>query len=180
MSDYIFDKNAEDRELGRLRLIEAAVDSDTIGLLEETGVTRGWSCLELGAGAGSIVEWLGTRVGQEGSVVAVDRKTAYLQRFSSSPYRVIEGDVLDLALEGKVDLLHARYVLIHNKQDQEILKKILAVVRQGGFVVLEEPDFTSTLWLNPCGDAADQRVNEAICRMFTNARLDPAYGLGLP
>ena len=42
MSDYIFDKNAEDRELGRLRLIEAAVDSDTIGLLEETGVTRGW------------------------------------------------------------------------------------------------------------------------------------------
>ena len=85
MSDYIFDKNAEDRELGRLRLIEAAVDSDTIGLLEETGVTRGWSCLELGAGAGSIVEWLGTRVGQEGSVVAVDRKTAYLRRFLVLP-----------------------------------------------------------------------------------------------
>ncbi|HET9884930.1 MAG TPA: SAM-dependent methyltransferase, partial [Candidatus Binatia bacterium] len=38
----------------------------------------------------------------------------------------------------------------------------------------------STLWLNPGGDAADQRVNEAICRMFTNAGLDPAYGLGLP
>ena len=180
MSDYIFDKKAEDRELGRLRLIEAAVDSDTIGLLEETGVTRGWSCLEVGAGAGSIVEWLGTRVGQEGSVVAVDRQTAYLRRFSSAPYRVIEGDVLDLALEGKVDLLHARYVLIHNKQDREILRKIQAVVRPGGFVVLEEPDFTSTLCLNPCGDAADQRVNEAICRMFTNAGLDPAYGLGLP
>ena len=134
----------------------------------------------MGAGAGSIVEWLGTRVGQEGSVVVVDRKTAYLRRFSSAPYRVIEGDVLDLALEGKVDLLHARYVLIHNKQDREILRKIQAVVRPGGFVVLEEPDFTSTLWLNPGGDAADQRVNESICRMFTNAGLDPAYGLGLP
>ena len=40
--------------------------------------------------------------------------------------------------------------------------------------------FYIALWLNPCGDAADQRVNEAICRMFTNASLDPAYGLGLP
>ena len=135
MSDYIFDKTAEDRELGRLRLIEAAVDCDTISLLEETGVTRGWNCLEVGAGAGSIVEWLGTRVGQEGSVVAVDRKTAYLRRFSSAHYRLIEGDVLDMALEDKVDLLHARYLLIHNKQDQEILKKIQAVVRPEGFIV---------------------------------------------
>lgn len=180
MSDYIFDKNAEDRELARLKLIEAAVDSDTIGLLEETGVTRGWSCLELGSRRRLHREWLGTRVGQKGRVVAVDRKTAYLRRFSSYPYRVIEGYVLDLVLEGKMDLLHARYVLIHNKQDQEIVKKIQAVVRPGGFVVFEEPDFTSTLWLNPCGDAADQRVNEAICRMFTNASLDPAYGLRLP
>lgn len=180
MSEYIFRKNAEDRELNRLRLIEAAVDTDTISSLEETGITRGWSCLELGAGAGSIVEWLGTRVGPEGSVVAVDKKTAYLRRFSSSPYRVIEGDVLDLPLEGRVDLMHARYVLIHNKQDREILKKIQGLVKPGGFVVLEEPDFTSALWLNPRGDAAHRRVNEAICQMFTNAGLDPAYGLGLP
>ena len=41
MSDYIFDKNAEDRELGRLRLIEAAVDADTIDLLEETRCRHG-------------------------------------------------------------------------------------------------------------------------------------------
>lgn len=180
MSDYIFHKNTEDRELGRLRLIEAAVDSDTISLLEETGVTTGWSCLELGAGAGSIVEWLGIRVGQEGSVVAVDKKTAYLRRFSSPPYSVVEGDFLILAREAKVDLLHARYVLIHNKQDDEILKKIQAVVKPGGCVVLEEPDFTSAKLLNPSGDEAHQRVNEAICRMFTNAGLDPACGLNLP
>jgi SAM-dependent methyltransferase len=180
MSDYIFHKNAEDRELGRLRLIEFAVDSHTIALLEETGITAGWSCLELGAGAGSIVEWMGARVGSKGSVLAVDKKAAYLRRFSSPPYSVIEGDFLSVPIKGKVDLLHARYVLIHNKRDDELLNKIRRVVKPGGWVVLEEPDFTSAKLLKAYGDEAHQRVDDAICRMFTNAGLDPASGLNLP
>jgi ubiquinone/menaquinone biosynthesis C-methylase UbiE len=180
MNQYIFDKNAEELELGRLRMIEAAVDADTIALLEESGITVGWRCLELGAGAGSIVEWMGTRVGPTGTVLAVDKKTAYLKRFSSPPYRVIEGDFLLLSLESAMDLLHARYVLIHNKQDEEMLRKIRTIVKPGGYVVLEEPDFTSAQLLNPRGDASHQRVKEAICRMFTNAGLNPAYGISLP
>jgi len=180
MSQYIFDKNAEDRELGRLRMIEAAVDADTIGLLNETGVAAGWSCLELGAGAGSIVEWMGAQVGSRGTVLALDKKTAYLRRFSSVPYRVIEGDFLTIPIASTMDLLHARYVLIHNKQDEAMLRKIRTIVKPGSYVVLEEPDFTSAQFLNFYGDAAHKRVNEAICRMFTKAGLDPAYGIGLP
>lgn len=180
MSDYIFHSNPEDRELQRLQLIEAAVDSDTISLLEQTGITTGWSCLELGPGAGSIVEWLGSRVGPEGTVVALDKRAAYLGRFTTKPYRLIESDFCDLSLERPVDLLHARYVLIHNKDDHEILRRIRAAVRPGGYVVLEEPDFTSALHLNPSGDLSQQHVNHAICQMFTNMGLNPAYGLDLP
>ncbi len=88
MSQYIFESNSEDRELRRLRMIETAVDPNTIGLLNETGVTTGWTCLELGAGAGSIVEWMGTQVGPTGHVWAVDKKAAYLRRFSFSPSRL--------------------------------------------------------------------------------------------
>ena len=180
MSQYIFESNSEDRELRRLRMIETAVDPNTIGLLNETGVTTGWTCLELGAGAGSIVEWMGTQVGPTGHVWAVDKKAAYLRRFSFSPFRVLENDFLALTFDSAIDLLHARYVLIHNKQDEEMLKKIRTIMKPGGFVVLEEPDFTSTVLLNAAGGAAHQRVNEAICRMFTNAGLDPGYGIGLP
>ncbi|HEY5627049.1 MAG TPA: methyltransferase domain-containing protein [Nitrospira sp.] len=179
MSEYIFEKNEAERELGRLRLIETAVDADTIALLEQTGVAPGWRCLELGAGAGSIVDWLGSRVGANGKVWAIDKKAAYLHRFSASPYSVIEGEFLNVMIEEKVDLLHARYVLIHNKQAGEMLKQMRAIVKPGGYVVLEEPDFTSAMLLNPTSDAAQQRVNESICRMFTNAGLDPAYGVTL-
>src|SRR5512134_3427104 len=61
-----------------------------------------------------------------------------------------------------------------------MMKKIRAIVKPGGYVVLEEPDFTSANLLNRAGDAAHQRVNEAICRMFMNAELDPGYGISLP
>lgn len=180
MSRYIFDRNAEDRELERLRMIEAAVDDASIALLEASGITSGWHCLELGAGAGSLTEWMGARVGQKGRVLAIDKKAAYLRRFASPPYRVVEGDFLTAPVESPMDLVHARYVLIHNRRDEAMLKKIRAIVRPGGYVVLEEPDFTSARLLNQTGPEAHQRVNEAICRMFTNAGLDPGFGLGLP
>ncbi len=180
MNQYLFDHNAAERELARLRMIEAAVDPETIRILESTNIAPGWTCLEVGAGAGSIVEWMGTRVGPQGEVVAVDRKTAYLRRFSSSPYRVWEGDFVTLPINTKADVLHARYVLIHNQQDGGLLNKMRSTVKPGGSVLLEEPDFTSADVLNRSGEAGCRRVNEAICRMFTDAGLDPGYGLGLP
>jgi hypothetical protein len=180
MSRYIFEHNKEERELRRLRMIEAAVDPETTALLTATGMKEGWTCLELGAGAGSIVDWMGTRVGLEGRVIAVDKKAGYLARFSSPPYQIVEGNFLEVSCDRPVDLLHERYVLIHNREDAAIMKKIRSVVKPGGYVVLEEPDFTSARWLNPFVDPSCQRVNEAICRMFENAGLDPGYGLGLP
>ena len=58
MNAYIFDDNTIEREYHRLRLIEAANDPTTIALLQHIGIQPGWSSLELGAGAGSILRWL--------------------------------------------------------------------------------------------------------------------------
>lgn len=180
MSEYIFEKNAEDRELARLKLVEAAVDPETISLLDRAGIAAGWTCVELGAGAGSIAEWMGRQVGTDGLVLAVDKKTLYLDRSSSPPYQVLNGDFLSLDIVPAVDLLHGRYVLVHNAQAQTMLEKVKSIVKPGGLVLLEEPDFTCAWRLNPSSDASQHRVNEAICRMFSNAGLDPSYGLHLP
>lgn len=59
MNAYIFDDNTKEREYRRLQLIEAANDPTTIALLQRTGIQPGWACLELGPGAGSILQWLG-------------------------------------------------------------------------------------------------------------------------
>ena len=180
MNEYIFERNKEEQELLRLRMIEEALDPTTISHLQSTGIGAGWRCLEVGAGAGSIMKWMGNVVGSGGEVVAVDTNTNHIRHLSGVPYQIIQGDFLDTSLDGAFDLAHCRYVLIHNRQSQAMLEKLCALIKPGGFLVVEEPDFTSAKLLNKGSDLSQQRVNNAICRMFEQMQLDPAYGLSLP
>ena len=180
MSHYIFDNKSEDREFRRLQLVEAANDPTTIGLLEETGVQSGWHCLEIGAGAGSILRWLGNRVGPSGLAVGLDKNTTYLHDFTSPPFQLHTGTILEVDLPHSFDLIHGRYVLIHNQSDAEILHKMFSSLKSGGWAVFEEPDFTSAMLLNHDKESPQARVNRSICQMFLNAGLDPAYALHLP
>jgi ubiquinone/menaquinone biosynthesis C-methylase UbiE len=180
MNDYIFTNNDTYTELARLKMIEAALDPATISSLNKTGIQEGWSCLELGPGAGSIMNWMGHQVGLKGKVVAIDKNTSYVKQFVEPPYELIEGDISKLESELKFDLIHCRYVLIHNRDTNSILKKLKSLLKPGGFIVIEEPDFTSAKCLNETSSASIQRVNSAICRMFSELGLNPGYGLTIP
>jgi SAM-dependent methyltransferase len=180
MSSYIFEGHAEDREYQHLRMIESANDPATIALLQRTGIQPGWTCLELGPGAGSILQWLGAQVGANGRVMGIDKKTTYLQDFSIPPYDIREGNILDVSINHPLDLVHARYVLIHNHQDMDILGKIHHLSKPGSMAVFEEPDFTSAKLLNDRPDNPHARVNSAMCHMFVDLGLDPGYALRLP
>src|SRR5687767_11319859 len=97
MSQYIFEDNHADQELRRLRLIEEALDPESIDRLLRVGIRQGWHCLEVGAGAGSIAQWMGGIVGDRGQVVAIDTNTNHLQHLSSLPYQVVKGDFLTVS-----------------------------------------------------------------------------------
>ncbi len=180
MNQYIFESNEEEQERARLQMIEAAFDTATRSKLKKTGMASGWHCLEIGPGAGSIMKWMGEIVGPKGKVVGIDKTIKHLQGMNEPPYRIIEGDLLDCDLEGDFDLVHGRYVLIHNAKDAAMLKKIYRQLKPGGLALFEEPDFRSALCLNPPADLSAQRVNQAICSMYSKMGLDPAYGLRLP
>ena len=180
MTEYIFERNAADQELERLQMIQEALDLRTIARLETAGLRPGGRCLELGPGAGSIMQWIGNVVGAEGRVVGIDRDTKYLQYLADSRFQIVEGDFLEVRLDEKFDLVHCRYVLIHNRNSEEILNKLCTHLKPGGYLVVEEPDFTSATLLNQTGTATRQHVNNAICRMFENMGLNPGYGLELP
>ena len=139
MSPYIFENHAEEPEYRRLQLLEAAHDPTTIALLQRTGIQPGWSCLELGAGAGSILRWLGDQIRPNGIVCGIDKRTTYLSEFSGLPYDVRQGDFLDVSFDSPFDLFHARYVFIHNQQNEAMLHKVRMVLKPGGVAVFEEP-----------------------------------------
>ena len=180
MNQYIFDNKSEEREFQRLQLVEGANDPTTIRLLEEIGIQPGWHCLEVGAGAGSILRWMGSQVGPTGLAVGVDKKIAYLHKVDSPPVQIYQGSFLDVPLEQSFDLLHSRYVLIHNQEERAILEKMYALLKPGGWALLEEPDFTSATLPEPEPKTPQGRVNRAMCQMFINLGLDPAYALRLP
>ena len=180
MDSYIFDTNSQGREYLRLRMIESANDPATIALLQHTGIQPGWTCLELGPGAGSILQWLGAQVGANGIAIGIDHNTTYLQGLANPPYDIRKGNFLDVSINHPLDLLHARYVLIHNHDDIDILRKIHRLLKPGSTAVFEEPDFTSAKLLDDRPDDPHCRVNSAMCQMFVDLRLDPGYALRLP
>lgn len=180
MSVYIFDEQQADQELVRLKLIEAAFDFDSIQFLKQVQIKKNGCCLEIGPGAGSIFSWLGEQVGPEGRVLGIDKSTKYLHHFTEAPYEVIQGNFAEMTFENPFDFIHCRYVLIHNPKEAELIPKIKTILKPGGCVVLEEPDFTSALFFNDPADLPQRHVNTAISGMFVDLGLNPAYGLSLP
>src|SRR5262249_6359478 len=139
---YVFDTTEHHGELTRLRVIEQVFDAGTRRCVLTTGVAAGWRCLEVGAGAGSIATWLSETVQPSGHVVAVDLNARFLSAIDAPNLDVLEADIRAAPLRtASFDLAHARFVLIHVPQWREALAAMLAALKPGGWLVLEEPDF---------------------------------------
>jgi ubiquinone/menaquinone biosynthesis C-methylase UbiE len=178
---YLFANESESREHTRLRALEAVFDARSQALLLATGALAGRHCLEVGAGAGSIAAWLGDAVGPSGRVVAVDSNTRFLAPLRSR-IEVVEGDVRALALPpAAFDLIHARYVLIHNADPATLLAALLPSLKPGGWLVLEEPDFgAAEAMVGPAAlRSAVNNVNRAIHATFESRSMDPRFGARL-
>ena len=180
--DYIFTSAEDQLELRRLQAIEREFDPASCRRLYATGLTAGWRCLEVGPGAGSLMQWMGERVGPSGHVVALDLSAKYLPARHPDHVEIQEGDIRTASLQqGSFDLVHARYVLIHLPDYGIALSQMLAVLKPGGWIVLEEPDFSVSRGI--AGTAAQlaamQHINQAIHRMYESRGMDYALGLKL-
>jgi SAM-dependent methyltransferase len=141
---------AGDSERERLRYVEHFHDPGTIRCLESVGVSSGWRCLDVGAGAGSVARWLLGRVGPQGEVVALDLETALLDPLVADGLLVRRGDVtLGLPDDGGYDLVHSRLLLIHLVSRQRVVNSLLAAARPGGIVMLGDVDLTVFHALDP-------------------------------
>ncbi len=117
-------------------------DGSTIRQFERLGVARGWHCLELGAGAGSIARWLSDAVGEDGSVTAVDRDTSLLADLAARPnVTVVEDDLMTMSFGSACfDLVHSRSVLMHVEDPDTVVEHLVAALRPGAVVLFEETD----------------------------------------
>ena len=108
--DYVYHQGfAQERE--RLSGMEALWDPGSQALLDELGISADWNCLEVGAGGGSLVEWM---AGRGAKVTAVDIDTRFIEHLDSDSITVRRIDIREDELpQSEFDLVHARLVLEH-------------------------------------------------------------------
>ena len=173
-SDYVYDQGfAEERT--RLGAMESLWDPGTQALLDELGFRgseKPWRCLEVGAGGGSLLHWMADR---GASVLAVDIDTRFIEALAGDTIEVRRLDIrTDELPEGEFDLVHSRLVLEHLPERRQILDRLVATLRPGGWMVIEDLDWT------PFGFDADDaqlnRVTEAILEFMGRAGFEPRYG----
>jgi SAM-dependent methyltransferase len=140
---YRFDHEWQ-RERERLATIEQAYDPWSIRTIEATSPQPGWRCLEVGAGGGSIAEWLCRRVGKAGRVTATDLETKFLASIEAENLEVRTHDIVSDPLEeGCYDLVHARAVLEHLPERDDVLRRLIGAVKPGGWLTVDCGDFSS-------------------------------------
>ena len=167
-------------ELKRLGLLAQRFDAGTVRRLVELGVTKGWRCVEVGAGHGSIVRWLADRVGPAGSVVAADIDTRLLTGLPDN-VDVRELDIRDQDLEPGFDLAHCRALLMHLPDPEAALARIVAALRPGGVLLAEEGDFGLLHLGGHPNSAAQNDAHQQIVNAMREARIMDGYlGRTLP
>ena len=165
-------------ERARLRMLEEIYDPATTRRLSNIGVTDGWRCLELGAGAGSIARWLAERVGPAGQVVAADIDTRFLQDLDLSNVEVRRLDIRTTDLENeRYDLVHCRALLIHLTDTERVGRRMVAALRAGGWLLAEEPDLTARVAVTR--DHPDAETFDSFVRRTTEW-YDSRFGRSLP
>src|SRR5262249_44725997 len=179
MTEYTLgQEGAEELERARLALLEKVCDPYTGLQFDAIGVGEGWSCLDVGAGGGSATRLLAERVGETGSVLAVDLDVRLLEPLASDRVEVRQHDLLGEPLpQAAFDVVHARNLLMHLPARLDALRRLLAAVRPGGWLAVSEPDFNG-LALSP-PSAAWRRAWTVFCDAVIAGGWDPGYGARL-
>jgi SAM-dependent methyltransferase len=176
---YIFD-NAATQAGQRFASLETLFDPISFGNLDGTGVGAGWRCMEVGAGGGSVAGWLAHRVGPEGHVLATDLDPHWVAPNDLPGVEVRRHDIArDPLPEAEFDLIHARLVLIHVPQRMAVLPNLVAALRPGGWLVIEDFDLQLIPRCTEGRDADEALMNqvwEAIIELLVSHGGDPGYG----
>jgi 2-polyprenyl-3-methyl-5-hydroxy-6-metoxy-1,4-benzoquinol methylase len=179
---YTFD-NSTDEAVPQLASLQAYLDPITTARIADLGLPEGARCWEIGAGAGSVAEWLAAHLDGSGQVVATDVNTSRLRHLAAyGNVTVVDHDVTTLVPPddaGPYDLIHARLVLLHLAQRREILEALVGQLEPGGWLLLEEFDCTAPLHVYTSRSAADselfRRVTDAVIEILVANGADMAW-----
>jgi ubiquinone/menaquinone biosynthesis C-methylase UbiE len=186
VSNYIFE-NAAQPASQRFSSLETLYDHWTIRHLEATGIGPGWHCWEVGAGGESIGAWLAQRSGKSGHVLITDIDPRFLAARTTLDQPTIEiqrhDSIADPMPAQTFDLIHAGLVLVHVAAREQTLQRMVAALKPGGWLVIDDFDITLLDRRYPTTNAATsalvQKMDAAQDRLMTARGVDLRWGRSL-
>ncbi|WP_433281538.1 class I SAM-dependent methyltransferase [Pseudonocardia xinjiangensis] len=181
---YLLD-NRQTRAGARLEALATLFDPSTFRHMRDLGVGAGWRCWEVGAGGRSVPDWLAGQVGPTGMVVATDIDTSCLAGLADDRVHVLRHDVgAQDPPASDLDLVHARLVLTHVPRRHAALTSMVAALRPGGRLLLEEADPGLQPLICPDEHGPEQqlanRLRSGFRTLMAGRAADLAYGRTLP
>jgi SAM-dependent methyltransferase len=180
---YMIRGGIEGRE--RLRVLSRVMRPGTLSLFEHAGIGAGMRCLDVGCGGGDVAFDLASLVGLTGSVVGLDidpvkiglaQGDAEQGEVANVEFRV--GDLTDGLGEEEYDVVYARFVLWTLPDPGRALQRMVAALKPGGRLVLEDIDFDAS----GCYPASEdfQRYMEIFTQTAGHLGSDPNFGRRVP
>ncbi len=148
-----------ENELKRLERQGNYLAELTRDLLVRAGVRTGSRVLDFGSGSGDTALLAAELVGPTGEVIGFDRAPAAVETANAraiargfTHVRIAccdESNLEALANGRPFDVAIGRLVLMHQKEPVAILRKLISVVRPGGFIAFHELDLSAAHWASP-------------------------------
>ncbi len=139
-SDYLLE-NRKTEAAQRFIALPALYDPVTLRQFDACGMAAGWRCWEVGAGGPALVRRIAEHVGPAGHVLATDIDDSWAKEAASRNMEVRTHDVAQDAPPGELfDLVHARLVLVHIPERERALRNMIAALKPGGWLVIEDAD----------------------------------------
>jgi SAM-dependent methyltransferase len=169
----------------RFYALSAIFDPSTFRHIDDLGIARGWRCWEVGAGGTTVVSHLSRRVGPDGHVLATDINLSWAAGAAAPNVEILEHDVATGPPPGgPFDLVHARLVLVHVPARDAALATMVAALRPGGVLLVEDADpaLQPLSCLEETGpeQALANRLRRGFRSLLAERGVDLAYGRSLP
>lgn len=175
---YFSNQSADAFEQERLRCLGHLLNPTTDRRLAQLPISAGWKCLDVGAGEGYVARSLAARVGEHGKVVATDINPRFLGDHGFANLEVRRHNILLDPLEvHHYDFVHCRMVLMHLPDPLAAVERMVAALRPGGWILIEEGDMglLAPAEADHPRSANFQVVARAIADAVTASRLIDSY-----
>ncbi|MCP4923360.1 MAG: class I SAM-dependent methyltransferase [bacterium] len=149
MGDYVLQTNKTGQRA--LEIQQAALEGNSLKLLEKAGLKPGYRVWDIGCGNGEMTEILAKQVGPSGKVFALDARTQQLEAVRK---RIFEAglnnvdfihsdlDALEILAPESADLVFSRLIFMHLKSPDRVFGQILKLLRPGGILTIQEPTWS--------------------------------------